>query len=412
MRTRNLNKREEIIDAAFRVWGRDLFGKMSLQDLTIELGVTKPSLYRHFRSKKDLIRAMTEKALATVQLERDDLVRITAEPGPLSERLRRAIYRHLELSVANLDVIHFSGYLYRKDLPTARIMERLNDETFESIGRNLGISIVAVHYLYALLVLVIFLGHLPGNDDCRLIPPEGESVTSLMQGRVEKIISLFNNGFKGSRYSGDPDFRMIFNRLDDFDYSAIIEDRILKAAYEALMEEGDLVTSLSRVAEKAGLKKSSLYSHFRSKEEMLTQALQEQKRRYLEAHNRFLESFATTEERFFANLAFSHGFIRRFPETIEMMDKLVTMDIFRDQDPELSKNKYFLDLIGKAGIESVLDPESLDPEALNYFINMIMIIEVRYLRFHPEMTDREKDDHIVRLYRIFIHGVEEFREVV
>ena len=49
----------EIIEAAYRVWGRELYLNTSLSDVASELGVCKPALYRHFINKHALLEAMT-----------------------------------------------------------------------------------------------------------------------------------------------------------------------------------------------------------------------------------------------------------------------------------------------------------------------------------------------------------------
>jgi AcrR family transcriptional regulator len=48
----------EIIDAAFKVWGREFYLYTSLSQVARELGVSKPALYRHFRNKQALLDAM------------------------------------------------------------------------------------------------------------------------------------------------------------------------------------------------------------------------------------------------------------------------------------------------------------------------------------------------------------------
>ena len=52
--------KNEIIETAFRVWGRDFYRKPSLSSLAKELKVSKPALYRHFLSKDALNKAMQE----------------------------------------------------------------------------------------------------------------------------------------------------------------------------------------------------------------------------------------------------------------------------------------------------------------------------------------------------------------
>lgn len=53
-------RRDDIIRAAFTVWGKDLYRTTSLSDVARALGVTKPALYRHFKNKDALMEALYE----------------------------------------------------------------------------------------------------------------------------------------------------------------------------------------------------------------------------------------------------------------------------------------------------------------------------------------------------------------
>jgi len=50
--------KQDIINAAFVVWGRNFYSNMSLTDVAAYLGVTKPALYRHFTNKDALLSAL------------------------------------------------------------------------------------------------------------------------------------------------------------------------------------------------------------------------------------------------------------------------------------------------------------------------------------------------------------------
>jgi AcrR family transcriptional regulator len=52
--------RERIVDAAFRAWGRTWFTHTSLNLVADEMGVTKPAVYRYFRSKDEILHAMEQ----------------------------------------------------------------------------------------------------------------------------------------------------------------------------------------------------------------------------------------------------------------------------------------------------------------------------------------------------------------
>ena len=49
---------DDIIKAAFKVWGQKLYRTTSLTEIAQELGVSKPALYRHFKDKDALLDAM------------------------------------------------------------------------------------------------------------------------------------------------------------------------------------------------------------------------------------------------------------------------------------------------------------------------------------------------------------------
>ena len=48
----------DVIDAAFKAWGRGFYLNTSLSYVARELQVCKPALYRHFRNKQALLNAM------------------------------------------------------------------------------------------------------------------------------------------------------------------------------------------------------------------------------------------------------------------------------------------------------------------------------------------------------------------
>ena len=77
-------RRELIVEAAGRLFGERGYGGTRLDDIAVAAGVTKPILYRHFESKRDLY-------LALLARHRDDLpsfVDVIPAEGSPQERLR------------------------------------------------------------------------------------------------------------------------------------------------------------------------------------------------------------------------------------------------------------------------------------------------------------------------------------
>lgn len=81
-------KRERILEEAVKLFYARGFTGTTLDDIAAELGVTKPFIYTHFRSKNDLLAAVClptiEKSVAAV----DNAVNSTGTP---TEKLQRAI---------------------------------------------------------------------------------------------------------------------------------------------------------------------------------------------------------------------------------------------------------------------------------------------------------------------------------
>jgi AcrR family transcriptional regulator len=80
-------RRRLVAEAASRLFALRGYANTSLDDVAAEAGVTKPIVYRHFRSKKDL-------HLSLLAQHRDELLGTLAEamqaPGALAERVRKA----------------------------------------------------------------------------------------------------------------------------------------------------------------------------------------------------------------------------------------------------------------------------------------------------------------------------------
>jgi AcrR family transcriptional regulator len=81
-------KRERILEEAVKLFYQRGFTGTTLDDIAAELGVTKPFIYTHFRSKTDLLAALCK---PTIELSLDAVSRAAQAPGSPIARLHRAI---------------------------------------------------------------------------------------------------------------------------------------------------------------------------------------------------------------------------------------------------------------------------------------------------------------------------------
>lgn len=88
-----MNKYQEIIKAAARVFKAKGYHAATVQDIASEVGILKGSLYHHIQGKEQLL---TEVLMCAVNVLRDGLSMVLALDCPPEEKLKRAILFHLQ----------------------------------------------------------------------------------------------------------------------------------------------------------------------------------------------------------------------------------------------------------------------------------------------------------------------------
>jgi len=90
-------KRERIIEEAVKLFYARGFTGTTLDDVAAELGVTKPFIYTHFRSKVELLAAL---CTPTIEMSLAAVENAAKGPGTPMERLHRAVvdFTHVVLS--------------------------------------------------------------------------------------------------------------------------------------------------------------------------------------------------------------------------------------------------------------------------------------------------------------------------
>jgi AcrR family transcriptional regulator len=81
-------KRERILAEAVKLFYERGFSGTTLDDIAVELGVTKPFIYTHFRSKVELLEAICR---PTIEMSLDAIAQAARDGGSATDRLRRGI---------------------------------------------------------------------------------------------------------------------------------------------------------------------------------------------------------------------------------------------------------------------------------------------------------------------------------
>ncbi|MCX7788173.1 MAG: TetR/AcrR family transcriptional regulator [Spirochaetes bacterium] len=312
-------RREAILDTAFKIWGKTNFTQMSLTPIAKHLGITKAALYKHFQSKNELLQAMEQRFLSRYREFHEEFFK-EAEGLDLSRAVHLFLEKVLRFYLGNP---YFLSYFYVWLLRT-RMAERAEivplfhrqRELFHTLFHEIGIQTraeeleVRLHFLYicaTFWVSTLFWNLNECKHPSQLYNPEPIAVKEwepaldrwhryCMQGLasrrgLSKEVSQDENFYKKIEK------RVVFPPPPKREH-----DRIFQAIVDVSAEVGIRDASIERIAEKLGMSKSSLYSHFRNKRSMFESLIREEQRFMLKVLKEKLSSFSGFAER-------SYGFM-------------------------------------------------------------------------------------------------------
>ncbi|MHB8512816.1 MAG: TetR/AcrR family transcriptional regulator [Actinomycetota bacterium] len=126
-------RRAQLISVAREVFVADGYDGAAMEQIATRAGVTKPVLYQHFESKKELYLALLEEDMAELQ----GLVeRALDEARSNRERIQRSLAAYFEFIEANEGSFHL---LFRETLGAEpdfkQVIERFRDSVAARIGK-------------------------------------------------------------------------------------------------------------------------------------------------------------------------------------------------------------------------------------------------------------------------------------
>jgi AcrR family transcriptional regulator len=345
-------KYNEILAAAFRVWGREAYRKMSLTEVAVELGVTKPALYRHFKDKDQLLAAMH-----TVFFDRYAGAMKAAFPEGMTGMSSSVpmILHLLEVLAAffgarpedlafmfarimrNNDVEKiFAAELAARGIQTEEQPEVGTGDTEQA--RNLTQMAVGSCFF------MVALFHLDRLHRQAPLPPSQSELANLKA----SILDLAANGLgRGSAKAvaaaeglapvgfptGSPNGSsavahpvVSYPRLEAKARLTAEEtaapDSLLPAVAAVVAEVGSWNASMEMVARRSGLSKSGLYSHFKSKEDMLVRLFSAEFDRITDALAQRLEGTKQPAERLYLAMATAANYLLARPDILVALNWL------------------------------------------------------------------------------------------
>jgi len=388
--TKHEAKRTEILESAFRIWGECRYQSTSLADIAAAHDITKQAIYRYFSSKEKLETAMEERALGIYDAHCAELAAAMEELSG-EDLVARYVQDSIEFITRSGRYLGFLSYRYRQS-SAEPVHARSHAERFARIARkNADVPGVGLRYLNALVFQEVHRRSTRRNS----------------AGGWEEA---WNEGFGSPRIDGPPDFDRVLADAATVDYASFGEDPLMRAVFDTVMEEAGNTVSLGKVARRAGLTKSSLYNYWPSKEAMLTDVLGRQMDLYGEMFADFADRYSRPGDQLFAYLAFLGTFLRRTPEILNYLQRMMSAGV------AMPMQHRFLDEGYGRALTRVVDSGFLDLKGYEPvgFLGLVNLASVNEVKHHlSDNTDRLRTEQGLKdLYRLILGGIPALRRTM
>jgi len=313
--------KKEIIETAYKVWGREFYLNTSLSHVARELKVCKPALYRHFLNKNALLEAMTRHFFDDFAgFIQDDYER-AIKTEDKSEGAFIFIRKITEYYAKNVDSFIFSmTILNDHKLDSFNMLEELcirgidMDYFHDSIKKEYDCDKLVMRLLFTTLTFYMANFHNMGNSLTN--PPDEEAISKIID-MISVIIArgLGYNSTEINLIDYEKLESLVLGKLNNID-----DDPLLKAVAGAVAEAGPWDASMEQVAKRSGLSKSSLYSHFKNKQDMLHQLFLTESMRIIDFARHQIKQSEIPQEQLYLGIFSVAEYLRSKPDILVALD--------------------------------------------------------------------------------------------
>jgi AcrR family transcriptional regulator len=400
--------KQVIINAAFQVWGRELYQSTSLAQLARALGVSKPALYRHFKNKQALLEAMYQSffdeyaAFIKPQYEKAISTHDPTESLFIMIRIMVEYYiRHRDAFIFTLVRIHGSqgiGNMMHQLLSRGIDLRR-----FSRIEREEEAYPSLMQLIIGNLSFVVVYSCKPDHISAAI--PSDQAVGELIS-FMEKTISC-GLGLDREVIEG-LDYERLEALISRRDYEALEDGGILKAVAGAVAEAGPWNASMDMVARRSGMSKSGLYSHFKNKQDMLGQLFSTEFDRVWGYVREGISWSAVPEEQLYLAILSVADYLKARSEILLAMDWIRIRRIHLGITPPAQLYQVFSEI--KLKVPGT-DQAVFNPSVADQMGQMILFLIVHTLMRRPEgMAFSELPNHSIRrLFTFIVLGMKGFK---
>lgn len=401
--------RERIINGAFHAWGRTHFADTSLNAVARHLGVTKPAVYRYFRSKEEVMDALREDFARRMLAEVVEPMG-GVDPADPQEFLHSYIQHVLQFYVNH--PYHYSFLIQVLLLGTA--LERRQEFRELARRREALLSTVAPDGMARRHIQRIAMywttDHLRRDpatgaiDASPVFDPEGRTLGDhRRRAVVEQTTHRLCTGFL-PRDHRPVDLAHVERTAWLLPEEMPEADRVFSAIEDVVQEKGYAGATVEHIAERIGITKSSLYHYFRNRDDMLVQMILRDQLHFAGLARVRLHQLEHPEEQLYGLFVMICSYAAQHSTFLTVENWLrqneVTVEIPEDHIRQIQEIFAFLTEMLMAGM-MVGDPG--EAFAVIGFIRYAIMQELNEL---PRPFHRDRCVALVReLYNLFANGL-------
>jgi AcrR family transcriptional regulator len=417
----------DIIQAAFTVWGQELYKTTSLTEVARLLGVSKTALYRHFKDKDALLASMYtsyhdeyvafikpdfEKAMNTESKRECLFIIIRVLTEYYARHQDRFVFALIEV-YGNRDQRNMQAQFLERGLDLSPLSRfRKDKDEYPSVMQFIICTVTMWLAHFHKHVCKHSEGMQRSEGTLRGDFPSEEQVQeliALVEDTIAAGMDLVANLIEKIYYAG----------LDELvsrrDLGHIDEGNILKAVAGAVAEAGPWNASMEMVARRSGLSKSGLYAHFKSKQDMLRQLFLTEFAHIIDYAKEGTRLSVIPEEQLYLGIFSLVAYLRSRPEILVAMDWIKTrrLDLGRPGPEPMSLARLFSDI----ELEALKNPRMLkgitigEESDFEQLVHWILFLIVNMLMHRPDGMDyADLPNSSVRLlYRVITLGLKGFQ---
>ncbi len=311
------NTKERILDAAFSFYSKPVFREISLSQIAEKVGITKAAIFKHFKNKDALKQAMQDKMYGDIaevlcEMQQKYLDLKDQEALPLVIQFIAEHIEYLNYMIVSLEELTEDNLF----LLLKKYGVTLLDTIYNEDGKIKSLSgyFKSIYASSTMLIFILIRQNIISGKLCT----EGIKITDT-QDFSKKLSLLIEHGINGK----DANIRMI--RLTEIDgiCNKSMEnlkeiDRILLALARVISAEGITGITVDKVAKELGMAKSSLYTWFSNKNEMIKTLVKDEMKQMYSIMAKNMKEMNTSGERLYVMLQTVLSYLMLRPELLDI----------------------------------------------------------------------------------------------